>query len=118
MYKGLLVVFSLFLAYESRNVKAFYLNDSKHVIIALLATVLLVGSGAPVSLVLALFFIPNGAYVVAVVPIILSCVCSAGILFVPKVKYFLASVWNTRYTPSLSDGVAVQREGFICAGCI
>ncbi|XP_065918423.1 gamma-aminobutyric acid type B receptor subunit 1-like [Dysidea avara] len=87
VYKGLLVVFSLFLAYESRNVKAYYVNDSKHVIFALLSAVLLIGSGGPVSLVLALFFIPNGAYIVAVIPIVLACVCSTGILFVPKMVW-------------------------------
>ena len=38
------------------------------------------------SLVLSLFFIPNGAYIVAVIPIVLACVCSTGILFVPKVS--------------------------------
>lgn len=84
VYKGLLVVFSLFLAYESRNVKSYYVNDSRYVIISLLTAVLLIGSGAPVSLVLSLFFIPDGAYIVAVLCIILACVCSTGILFIPK----------------------------------
>ena len=86
MYKGLLVVFSLFLAYESRNVKSYYVNDSRYVIISLLSAVLLIGSGAPVSLVLSLFFIPNAAYAVAIFCIVLSSVCSAAILFVPKVR--------------------------------
>ena len=85
MYKGLLVVFSLFLAYESRNVKSYYVNDSRYVIISLLSAVLLIGSGAPVSLVLSLFFIPDAAYTVAVICIVLSSVCSAAILFIPKV---------------------------------
>lgn len=79
------MVFSLFLAYESRNVKSYYVNDSRYVIISLLTAVLLIGSGAPVSLVLSLFFIPDGAYIVAVLCIILACVCSTGILFIPKV---------------------------------
>lgn len=87
VYKGLLVVFSLFLAYESRNVKSYYINDSRYTIVALLSAVLLIGSGAPVSLVLSLFFIPNGAYVVAVFSIILASVCSMAILFVPKVQF-------------------------------
>lgn len=41
------------------------------------------------SLVLSLFFIPNGAYIVAVIPIVLACVCSTGILFVPKVSVMI-----------------------------
>ena len=85
VYKGLLVVFSLFLAYESRNVKSYYVNDSRYVIISLLSAVLLIGSGAPVSLVLSLFFIPDGAYIVAVLCVVLAAVCSTAILFVPKV---------------------------------
>ena len=79
------MVFSLFLAYESRNVKSYYVNDSRYVIVSMLSAVLLIGTGAPVSLVLSVFFIHNGAYIVAVLCILLACVCSAAILFIPKV---------------------------------
>ena len=111
VYKGLLVVFSLFLAYESRNVKSYYINDSRYVIVSLLSAVLLIGLGAPVSLVLSLFYIPNGAYIVAVLCIILASVCSTTILFFPKV-YFIILHFNM--TIVISDGLDVPRQGDIC----
>lgn len=85
VYKGLQVVFGLFLAYESRNVKYFYINDSRFVSIAMYIVVILVGIGAPLSLVLAVNFIIDPAYALAVFMIIATCMSCLLILFVPKV---------------------------------
>ena len=85
VYKGLLVVFGLFLAYESRNVKYFYINDSRFVSIAMYIVVILVGIGAPLSLVLAVHFFINPAYALAVFMIIASTMSCLLILYIPKV---------------------------------
>ena len=86
MYKGLLVVFGLFLAYESRNVKYFYINDSRFVTIAMYIVVILVGIGATISLVLAQNWFGNPAYGLAVAMVVVACLSCLLILFVPKVS--------------------------------
>ncbi len=86
VYKGLLVVFGLFLAYESRNVKYYYINDSRFVSIAMYIVVILVGIGAPLSLVLAVHYFIDPAYGLGIFMIIASCLSCLLILFVPKVR--------------------------------
>ena len=86
VYKGLLVVFGLFLAYESRNVKYIHINDSRFVSIAMYIVVIVVGIGAPLSLVLAVHFFIDAAYVLAVLMIIGSTMSCLLILFIPKVR--------------------------------
>ena len=85
VYKGLLVVFGLFLAYESRNVKYFYINDSRFVSITMYIVVILVGIGAPLSLVLAVHYFIDAAYALAVLMIIAACMSCLLILYIPKV---------------------------------
>ena len=92
VYKGLLVVFGLFLAYESRNVKYFYINDSRFVSITMYIVVILVGIGAPLSLVLAALYATDAAYEVAVLTIITACFCTLSILYIPKVSCLTAHV--------------------------
>ena len=93
VYKGLLVVFGLFLAYESRNVKYFYINDSRFVSITMYIVVILVGIGAPLSLVLAVHYFIDAAYMLAVLMIIAACMSCLLILYVPKVcTYPISSV--------------------------
>lgn len=89
VYKGLLVVFGLFLAYESRNVKYFYINDSRFVSITMYIVVILVGIGAPLSLVLAVHFFIDAAYMLAVLMIIAACISCLLILYIPKVGLYL-----------------------------
>ena len=86
VYKGLLVVFGLFLAYESRNVKYFYINDSRFVSITMYIVVILVGIGAPLSLVLAVHYFIDAAYALAVFMIVGACMSCLLILYVPKVS--------------------------------
>ena len=85
VYKGLLVVFGLFLAYESRNVKYVYINDSRFISIAMYIVVIVVGIGAPLSLVLSVHFFINPAYGLAVFMVILATMSCLLILFIPKV---------------------------------
>ena len=90
VYKGLLVVFGLFLAYESRNVKYFYINDSRFVTIAMYIVVILVGIGATISLVLAQNLFGDPAYGLAVAMVVAACMSCLLILYVPKVSW----VWG------------------------
>ena len=85
VYKGLLVVFGLFLAYESRNVKYYYINDSRFVSIAMYIVVILVGIGAPLSLVLAVHYFTDAAYALAIFMVVGSSLSCMLILFIPKV---------------------------------
>ena len=85
MYKGILMICGLFLAYESRNVKYFYINDSRFISIAMYIVVILVGIGAPLSLVLAVHYFIDAAYVLAVLMIIAACMSCLLIIYVPKV---------------------------------
>ena len=96
VYKGLLVVFGLFLAYESRNVKYTQINDSRFVSITMYIVVILVGIGAPLSLVLAVHYFIDAAYMLAVLMIIAACMCCLLILYIPKVG--LAPLLATWYT--------------------
>ena len=86
LYKGLLTICGLFLAYESRNVKYFYINDSRFVSITMYIVVILIGIGAPLSLVLAVHYANDAAYEVAVLTIITACFSTLSILYVPKVS--------------------------------
>ena len=86
VYKGLQVIFGLFLAYESRNVKYHYINDSRFVSIAMYIVVILVGIGAPLSLVLAEHFFIDPAYGLAVSMIIAACMSCLLFIHVPKVS--------------------------------
>ncbi len=85
VYKGLLAIFGLFLAYESRNVKYFYINDSRFISISMYIVIILIGIGAPLSLVLAGERFIDPAYCVAVCMIIIACSSCLLILYVPKV---------------------------------
>ncbi len=86
MYKGLLVVFGLFLAYESRNVKYFKINDSRFVSIAMYIVVILIGIGAPLSLVLSVYQFADPAYALSVFMIVASTMSCLLIIHVPKVS--------------------------------
>ena len=85
VYKGLLVVFGLFLAYESRNVKYYYINDSRFTSIAVYIVVIVVGIGAPLSLVLSEHLFIDPAYSLTVLMVILATMACLLILFIPKV---------------------------------
>ena len=85
VYKGLLVVFGLFLAYESRNVKYYFINDSRFTSISVYIVVIVVGIGAPLSLVLSEHLFIDPAYVLTVVMVITSTIACLLILFIPKV---------------------------------
>ncbi|KAL5484018.1 hypothetical protein EMCRGX_G020445 [Ephydatia muelleri] len=109
VYKGLLVVFGLFLAYESRNVKYFYINDSRFVTIAMYIVVILVGIGATISLVLTQNWFGDPAYSLAVSMVIAACLSCLLILYVPKFIY-MAKGMDTMVVENMKEEV-VTAEG-------
>ena len=92
------MVFGLFLAYKSRNVKYIYINDSRFVSITMYIVVILVGIGAPLSLVLAVHLFHDTAYALTVLMIIAACMSCLLILYIPKVCVCVCmSILNTLY---------------------
>ena len=85
-------MFGLFLAYESRNVKYLYINDSRFVSIAMYIVIILIGIGAPLSLVLAVYFLINEAYALAVFMVVAACMACLLTLYIPKVQSLKASL--------------------------
>ena len=98
VYKGLLVIFGLFLAYESRNVKYLYLNDSRFVSVAMYLVVILIGITAPLSLVLGTQYFIDAAYGLSVMMIVLASMCCLLILFIPKVSLLSLSLSPLYFT--------------------
>lgn len=101
--KGLVALFGLFLAYETRNVGYQYINDSKYVSIATYVVVIVVGISAPMSLVLAQNWFIKTAYILAVVLVNTSCLCCLLILYIPK-AVFMAKGKDTLLTPGSDKG--------------
>ena len=84
--KGFVVLFGLFLAYETRSVSYKYINDFKYVRIATYVVVIMVGICAPMSLLFAQQWFINSAYSISVLLINTACVSCLLILFIPKVS--------------------------------
>ena len=86
VFKGLIVLCGLFLAYETRNVNYKHINDTKYVSIATYVVAIMVGVGSPMSLVLTQNLFINVAYGLAASMIISACLSCILIIQIPKVK--------------------------------
>lgn len=84
-YKGLLLVFGLFLAYETRSVKLRQLSDSKLVGMCIYNVAIMCFITGPVSLVNLMRQQANYHYLFVSIPIIFSCSLSIGLISVTKV---------------------------------
>jgi len=82
-YKGLLLIFGLFLAYETRSMKARCINDSRYVGMAIYNVVVLCLITAPVSLVISSQADASFAFVTAA--LVFCCFLSMALIFLPKV---------------------------------
>ena len=78
-------MFGLFLAYESRNVKYRFINDSRFGSIAMYIVVILIGIGAPLSLVLSENNFVDATYGLAIFMIVASSLACLLIIHIPKV---------------------------------
>ncbi|KAK9747333.1 Receptor family ligand binding region [Popillia japonica] len=82
-YKGLVLVFGLFLAYETRSVKVKQINDSRYVGMSIYNVVVLCLITAPVTMVIASQ--QDASYTFVALAIIFCCFLSMALIFVPKV---------------------------------
>ncbi|XP_071051678.1 gamma-aminobutyric acid type B receptor subunit 1 isoform X3 [Onthophagus taurus] len=82
-YKGLVLVFGLFLAYETRSLKVKQINDSRYVGMSIYNVVVLCLITAPVTMVIASQ--QDASYTFVALAIIFCCFLSMALIFVPKV---------------------------------
>lgn len=88
-YKGLLLVFGLFLAYETRGVKLRQLNDSKLVGMCIYNVAIMCFITGPVSLVNLMRQQANYHYLFVSITIIFCCSLSMILIFIPKVVEYM-----------------------------
>ncbi|XP_068912302.1 gamma-aminobutyric acid type B receptor subunit 1 isoform X3 [Tenebrio molitor] len=82
-YKGLVLIFGLFLAYETRSVKVKQINDSRYVGMSIYNVVILCLITAPVTMVIASQ--QDASYAFVALAIVFCCFLSMALIFVPKV---------------------------------
>ncbi|XGW33249.1 hypothetical protein V3C99_017596 [Haemonchus contortus] len=85
-YKCLLLVFGLFLAYESRNLKLRYVNDSRLVGLAIYNVAILSLVTGPVTTLL-IRSQANSNFAFVAVTVLLCTYISLGLVFVPKMRF-------------------------------
>uniref|UniRef100_A0A0K0EVM9 IP03705p (inferred by orthology to a D. melanogaster protein) n=1 Tax=Strongyloides venezuelensis TaxID=75913 RepID=A0A0K0EVM9_STRVS len=85
-YKCLLLVFGLFMAYESRNLKLRYVNDSRFAGMAIYNVAILSLVTGPVVCLL-IRTQPNANFAFISVTVLLCTFISLGLVFIPKIRY-------------------------------
>lgn len=88
-YKGLLLVFGLFLAYETRSVKLRHLNDSKLVGMCIYNVAIMCFITGPISLVNLMRQQADYHYLFVSISIIFCCSLSMILIFIPKVVEYM-----------------------------
>ncbi|XP_073987605.1 gamma-aminobutyric acid type B receptor subunit 1 isoform X2 [Rhodnius prolixus] len=83
VYKGLVLVFGLFLAYETRSIKVKQINDSRYVGMSIYNVVVLCLITAPVTMVIASQ--QDASFTFVSLALIFCCLLSMALIFVPKV---------------------------------
>ncbi|XP_031840658.1 gamma-aminobutyric acid type B receptor subunit 1 isoform X3 [Nomia melanderi] len=81
-YKGIILVFGLFLAYETRSIKVKQINDSRYVGMSIYNVVVLCVITAPVTMVIASQ--QDASFAFVALAIIFCCFLSMALIFVPK----------------------------------
>jgi len=126
-YKGMLLIFGAFLAWETRNVSIPALNDSKHVGMSVYNVVIMCVMGAAIALVLS--DQKDAVFVLISIFIIFCTTATLILVFVPKVRrsqqdelsaaaieslLFLTSSLNSSATPAASLTSAEERLSVQC----
>lgn len=97
-FKGLILVFGLFLAYETRSLKVKQINDSRYVGMSIYNVVILCLITAPVAMVIASQ--QDASFAFVALAVIFCCFLSMLLIFVPKVRifffFFLCTYRQTR----------------------
>lgn len=93
-FKGLILVFGLFLAYETRSIKVKQINDSRYVGMSIYNVVVLCLVTAPVAMVIASQ--QDASFVFVSLAVIFCCFLSMLLIFVPKVINFIFIIKKKR----------------------
>ncbi|CAG5115625.1 unnamed protein product, partial [Candidula unifasciata] len=108
-YKGILLIFGLFLAYETRSVKLKQVNDSRFVGMSIYNVVVLCVITAPISLIIGNQ--EDATFAFVSLAIILCSFLSMGLIFVPKVKEVIQNPpRDGSEVKSLTDSLVSREE--------
>ncbi|XP_025836019.1 gamma-aminobutyric acid type B receptor subunit 1 isoform X2 [Agrilus planipennis] len=108
-YKGLILVFGLFLAYETRSLKVKQINDSRYVGMSIYNVVVLCLITAPVTLVISSQ--QDASYAFVALSITFCCFLSMALIFVPKVIEVIRHPKDkaeSKYNPD--NGISKEEE--------
>lgn len=83
-YKGVILAFGLFLAYETRSLKVKQINDSRYVGMSIYNVVVLCVITTPVTMIIASQ--QDASFAFTALSIIFCCFLSMALIFVPKVN--------------------------------
>ncbi|CAL1292362.1 unnamed protein product [Larinioides sclopetarius] len=107
-YKGLLLIFGIFLAYETRSVKIKHLNDSRLVGMSIYNVVVLCLITAPVTLVISSQ--TDATYAFVSLAIIVCSFLSMALIFVPKITELIRRPRERVDCRTLTDTITSREE--------
>ncbi|GFR21059.1 gamma-aminobutyric acid type B receptor subunit 1 [Trichonephila clavata] len=107
-YKGLLLIFGIFLAYETRSVKIKHLNDSRLVGMSIYNVVVLCLITAPVTLVISSQ--TDATYAFVSLAIIVCSFLSMALIFIPKVIELIRRPRERVDCRTLTDTITSREE--------
>uniref|UniRef100_A0A336MNE3 CSON001631 protein n=1 Tax=Culicoides sonorensis TaxID=179676 RepID=A0A336MNE3_CULSO len=106
-FKGLILVFGLFLAYETRSIKVKQINDSRYVGMSIYNVVVLAIITAPVTMVIASQ--QDASFAFVSLAVIFCCFLSMLLIFVPKVIEIINNPSDKLDTKSSTD-IGISKE--------
>uniref|UniRef100_A0A2C9JYZ8 G-protein coupled receptors family 3 profile domain-containing protein n=1 Tax=Biomphalaria glabrata TaxID=6526 RepID=A0A2C9JYZ8_BIOGL len=108
-YKGILLIFGIFLAYETRSVKLKQVNDSRFVGMSIYNVVVLCVITAPISLIIGNQ--EDATFAFVSLAIILCSFLSMGLIFVPKMMEIIQNPQREgQEVKSLTDSLVSREE--------
>lgn len=119
-FKGLILVFGLFLAYETRSIKVKQINDSRYVGMSIYNVVVLCLITAPVAMVIASQ--QDASFVFMALAVIFCCFLSMLLIFVPKVCIVFSAnsknIFSFFFSQTKKSDCAVVHNCFQYIKCI
>ncbi|XP_061164182.1 gamma-aminobutyric acid type B receptor subunit 1-like isoform X2 [Saccostrea echinata] len=107
-FNGVILLFGIFLAFETRSVKLQNYKDSRSVAIAIYNIMVLVSISLPLCFIISKQHVAKYAFVAGCV--LLSCYLSMGFLFLPKILVIMRSTESARDVRFLEDNQTQDGE--------
>uniref|UniRef100_T1IUR5 G-protein coupled receptors family 3 profile domain-containing protein n=1 Tax=Strigamia maritima TaxID=126957 RepID=T1IUR5_STRMM len=107
-YKGLLLIFGIFLAYETRSIKVKQINDSRYVGMSIYNVVVLCMITAPVTLVISSQ--QDASFAFVALAIIFCCFLSMALVYGPKVTELIHHPRDRAESRHLTDSLPSKEE--------